>query len=427
MYNILELFLILVGILGFGFWILSVFTSLGRGPEKFILTKPLTFSDENFLRVVEGVSHTTFTSGALPQILNNGDEFFSALLKDIENAKHTIHFTTFILRPNDPIGKEILQALKRKSKQGVIVRLLLDSSGSDKFTGVERRELEAVGIQVVFFRPLKFGILTRYHRRNHCRAFVIDGKIGYTGGSAIGQEWTGRAQNHDHWRDMMFRVTDVQARALQHIFCSLWLNMSGQVLVGENIYPPIESSVNDSQWISFLSSPALETSLFRNVYWVSCMAAKETIYIQNSYFLPTPYMRQALTQKSEEGVKVVLMLPNSANDEKVVYYAGRFFYERLLRAGIKIYEFQTTMLHAKTFLADGCWSLIGSANLDTRSEELNDENILGILSKTFGEKMHQQFNQDLGQCKEITLDEWKKRSLWERCLECTCILLGHQL
>ena len=422
-----EIFLIIVGILGVGYWFLAVFTSLGYGPKSFTLQKPLTFSDENFITAMEGASRTTFEYGGLPQILNNGNEFFPLLLKDISAAKHSIHICSFIFRPNDQIGQEVISALTRKAEEGVKVRLLIDAVGSRVLTKKIQHELEQVGLTIAIIRPFQFGMMTKYHLRNHCRAFVIDGNIGYTGGSAIGQEWIGSAQDTRHWRDMMFRVTGVQARAIQRIFSGLWTSTCGEVLAGDGIYPPIGQPLTESRFISFISSPILETSLLRNVYWLSCMAAQKGIYVQNSYFFPSRYVRNVLMKKAREGVEVILMFPNMNNDQKLVYYAGRFFYDQFLSAGVKIYEFQPTMMHIKTFLADDYWSILGSANMDIRSEELDEENVFCVLSKTFGLAIRQQFNTDLVQCKEITLIELRKRPLLERFLECICVLVGRQL
>ena len=423
-----EIFFMVVGVFGFGFWILAFFTSLGRGPAKFTLTEPVSFASEYFFRVLEGLSRTTFEYGGLPEILNNGNEFFSAFFKDIFEAKYTIHIATFILRPSDPIGQALTYTLMKKAREGVKVRLLLDSSGSKNITKKVYQKFKNAGIKVVMFRPFEFGILTQYNRRSHCRAFVIDGRVGYTGGMAFGQEWTGDAEDKRHWRDQMFRVTGAQARAIQRVFSSLWTNTCGQVLVGEGIYPALDQApLKESRWISLISSPALQTNPLRNAYWLSLMAAKKTIYVQQSYFFPSRYMRQALMQKAHEGVEVILILPNEHNDEKIVYYAGRFFYDQLLSAGVKIYEFLPTMIHSKNFLADDIWSIIGSANMDIRSEELNDENILCILSPEFGQAQRQHFEADLAQSKQILLPYWRKRPWQERCLESLCMLLGRQL
>lgn len=425
--SFLQIFLIIFGIFGFGFWFLAVFTSLGRGPGRFNLRGKVNFSDESFLRALEAISRTTFEYGGLPKILNNGDEFFPSLLAHIEAAQKTIHIAVFILRPKDPIGQEIISALLRKAQEGVVVRLLLDSSGSDSFSRATQLQLEQGGIKIVMFRPLQFGILTRYHRRNHCRAFIVDGKTAYTGGAAIGQEWTGNAEDKNHWRDMMFLVSGTQARAIQRVFNTLWTNACGEILTGEDVYPPVNDQLTDSKWISLTSSPALETNLLRNIMWLSCMAAQKGIYIQNSYFYPSKYMRQVFMQKAQEGIEVILMLPNTNSDERMVYHAGRYFYDQLLSSGVKIYEFQPTMIHSKNFLADDCWSILGSANMDVRSEELNEENVLCILSEPFGLLMREQFNMDLEKCKEVNLDVWRKRPLKIKILEWLCTLIGHQL
>ncbi len=427
MINFLEIFLVVAGVFGFGFWFLSFFTSLGRGPEKFNLHGRVSFGDESFARALEAISRTTFAEGGVPEILNNGDGFFPRLLADIEDAKETIHICVFIFRPKDPIGQQIISALLRKAGEGIRVRLLLDSTGSDVFDRATQLRLEEAGIKIVWFRPFRFGILTRFHRRNHCRAFVIDGSCGYLGGAAIGQEWTGNAQDKKHWRDMMFRVTGAQARAIQRVFNTLWTNACGEILTGEGVYPAIGNDAAQSKWISLTSSPVLETNLLRNVLWLSCMAAEKTIYIQNSYFFPSKYMRRVFMHKAQEGVNVILMLPNHHNDEKLVYYAGRHYYDQLLSAGVKIFEYQPTMIHIKNFLADDRWAILGSANMDVRSEELNEENVLCILSEYFGVKMREQFDADLALCREVNLDVWRTRPGWEKALEWLCGLVGRQL
>lgn len=424
---VLEIFFIIIGVGGLGFWLLAFFTPLGRGPNEFILKEPLTFSDENFFTAMEGISRATFEDGGLPTTLNNGDEFFPKLLTDIAAGKQTIHIAVFIFRPEDPIGQKILTALKHKSREGVQVRLLLDSIGSSSISQKNRSDLEAAGVQIVMYRPFRFGIITQYDKRNHCRAFIIDGKIGYIGGIAVGQEWTGHAQDVNHWRDMMFRVTGRQARAIQRNFNTSWTDTCGEVLAGEDVYPAITQDKTASKWLSLTSSPFLETNLLRNVYWLSCMAAQKSICLRTPYFIPDKHIRQAFTQKAREGLEVVLMLPNINDDRKLAYHAGRFFYDHLLSAGVKIYEYQPTMIHTKSFLADSRWSIIGSANMDARSQQLNDENILCILSEKFGGEQQKSFAEDLAKCKEITLDVWRKRSFYNRFLECVCVLTGHQL
>jgi cardiolipin synthase len=236
----------------------------------------------------------------------------------------------------------VVAALEERARAGVAVRVVLDAWGAYKIPAGDIRRLEAAGVRVHTFRPLQWGKLTRFHRRNHRRAIVIDGEIGYTGGAAVSDKWLGDAANPEQWRDTMVRVTGPLAESLQAAFAQLWASSYGEILVGPAFYPEEAASRTRgaaiSEHINVISSPADDSHPLRKVFWLSFMAARERLWITNSYFVPDEHIREALKNRARAGVDVRILLPNQHTDAAVVRYAGHKYFEELLTAGVKIYE-----------------------------------------------------------------------------------------
>jgi cardiolipin synthase A/B len=353
--------------------------------------------------------------GGEVKLLQNGDAFYPAMLEAIRKAEDSVNFEVYIFEP-DEIGRQFIDVFKERSRAGVEVRLLLDGFGGMKLKRRYREELRRAGVTVSRFRPPSLRDLVRFYRRSHRRAIVIDGKIGFTGGAAISKKWKGNVTNSHEWRDSMTRVTGPMVGGIQSAFASNWVYCTGEVIAGPRFFPPLERGPGPCA-LSVISSPSDALQPIRLLFWVSFINARYRLWICNSYFIPDQRLRAAVIERARAGVDVRVLVPGNHTDAVPVQAAGRSYYEELLAAGVRIFEYQPAMMHAKTAVIDGVWSIVGSANLDERSMELNEENVLGIGDPDFARSIEEGVVADLGRSREIQLEEWRKRSIFQRGLE----------
>lgn len=422
-------FFAVVGVLAMGAATASLFTHLGRRPVTVRATERPPVDSRAFLEGMAGAVSGPTGWGGTASLLVNGDEIFPALLSDIRAARRSVNFMVYIWEPG-AASDRVLAALTERARAGVQVRVLLDGFGGMNAPDSTFAVLRAAGGRVGTFRPLRFGLLTRFHRRNDRRAIVIDGAVGFTGGAAVGDRWLGDGDRPEHWRDDLVRVTGSPARSLQAAFAHAWSGTTGEVLVGEAFYPPetpaaagaatreAESdAVSITGHVSVVSSPASEAHPLRKVFWLSFASARRRLWITNPYFVPDEHLRAVLKERARAGVDVRVLVPGEENDAPPIRWAAQRHYGDLLVAGVRIYEYQPTFLHAKTLVVDGVWSVVGSANLDVRSKELNEENVLGIQDRGFAAQLEQTFVADLRNAREVRLIEWRERGWWARVRE----------
>ncbi|MBA3522662.1 MAG: cardiolipin synthase B [Gemmatimonadales bacterium] len=371
-------------------------------------------SDE-FMASVAAFVNVPLLRGGEATLLQNGDGFYPAMLEAIRGARDTINFDIYIFEP-DEIGRQFMEAFKERARAGVEVRLLVDAFGSLNLKRSHCEELREAGVRVEKFRPFKLLNLVRIYRRTHRRALVIDGRVGFTGGAAISKKWKGNVSNPHEWRDSMTRVTGPLVNGIQSAFANSWVYTTGEVIAGPRFYRPLAPAAGICG-VSVVSSPSDAQQPIRLLFWLSFRNAQQRLWICNSYFIPDAHLRTAVIERARDGVDVRVLVPGNYNDAVPVQLAGRSFYDELLRAGVRIFEYQPAMMHAKTVVVDDAWSIVGSANLDERSMEINEENILGISDPAFAASIVEGVEADLGHSKEIKLEEWRKRPLWQRGLE----------
>ena len=409
-----------VGVLSVGGAAVSLFTALGRRPEAITATLRAPVDSREFLDALSGAVTAPVRSGGRAELLRNGDQFFPALVRDIRAARQTVNVMVYIWEPG-VASDSVMAALVERARAGVQVRVLLDGFGGMSAPDSAFARLRAAGGRVSVFRPLRFGLLTRYHKRNHRRSIVIDGETGYTGGMAIGDKWLGNADRPEHWRDEMVRVTGPLARSLQGVFSQLWSATAGEILVGPPFYPadPEVSGpgVAITRHVSVAASPTAESHPLRKVYWLSFASARRRLWIANPYFVPDEHLRRVLAERARAGVDVRILLPGAETDAPPIRWAGQASFEELLEAGVRIYEYRPTFLHGKTLVVDGTWSVVGSANMDVRSKELNQENVLGMQDRDFAAQLERAFVEDLARSDEVTLAKWRERGWWPRTRE----------
>jgi cardiolipin synthase len=351
------------------------------------------------------------------EVLEDGNAFIRALMRDIDGARHSINFMVYIWEDGN-FNDMVLAHLERKQRQGVQVRVMLDAYGAAHAPGRKLERLKQAGAKVATFRslnPLPWNLL-RNTKRNHRRSIVVDGVTGYTGGIAVADSWLGAARTPDEWHDFMFRMTGSMAGRLQGSFAELWAQTTGEVLLGEAFYPPTVAG-GTIPYVTVSTSPSPDLYEADVFFFLSLLSARRSIHIETPYFLPDATIRGLLTQKARAGVDVTLVLPNQHTDQNSVRWAGQRIFTELLEAGVKIHEYQPTFTHAKLLLVDGAWSVVGTANWDNRSRKINDEVLFGIADPALARFLEGQFAEDMGKSRKIELREWRRRGPIQRFLE----------
>jgi cardiolipin synthase len=417
-----------IGILSVCGVILALFFAIGSGPPHVTATATPPVDSRDFLLAVSGMAGVPLRQGGTARLLNNGKEFLPALLGALHAARKTVNFTCYIWEKGE-MSDQVLAALLDRARAGVEVRVLLDGFGGYRAPRDGMDALRAAGAKVETFRAPRLGKLTRFHKRNHRRAIVIDGAVGFTGGIAVGDKWLGDADTEDHWRDSMVEVTGPLAATLQTAFVDLWAGTTGELLVGPGFFPPPEAALPVGEPITLhvgiASSPVHEDRPLRSFFIQTFLAARHRLWITTPYFVPDAATREAVVRRARAGVDVRLLMPDAHTDAELIRLASHAHYEELLKAGARVYEYKATMMHAKHLVVDGRWSVLGSANLDIRGSALNEENVLGILDAEFARQLEETFLRDLKKSEEIRLEAWRKR-WWERPAQSVATLFAQQ-
>jgi cardiolipin synthase len=312
----------------------------------------------------------------------------------------------------------VAHALCERARAGVEVNVLLDWVGSLPMDTGLVDDLQAAGVRVARFRPLKPYAVRRLNNRTHRKVLVVDGRIGMTGGVGIAEEWTGDAEDPDHWRDTHVRVRGPVVRALQGAFAENWLEATGTALVGDGHLPRLEPVTERGGAMQVVRSQAgVGDTNAEVLFFLAIASARRSLDVTNAYFAPRPAFVEALCDAAERGVAVRILVPGPHIDKEFVRVAGRRSYDELLSCGARIWEYQPTMLHAKTLVVDGAWSCVGSVNLDNRSFQLNDEVALGVQDERFAAELTEQLERDLQLSEEIHHGRWRRRPLRHRAAE----------
>ncbi|HEU4827933.1 MAG TPA: phospholipase D-like domain-containing protein [Gemmatimonadales bacterium] len=359
--------------------------------------------------------------GSSAHILQNGRAFFPAMLEAIGKARESVNFQCYIWE-SGAVSDRFIDAFVDATRRGVEVRVLIDAFGALKFRREDRDRLRKAGVRLEFFRPIHWYSMVRVFRRSHQRAITVDGEIGFTGGAAIADKWDGDAESPGHWRDSMTMVTGALVSGVQTAFGNDWVYCCGEILAGPRFFPQPPTGPDDSgndRPIGFavVSSPSDAEQPIRICHWLGFRAARNRLYISNSYFIPDKRLRRAVIERAQAGVDVRILVPGSRTDAKPVRLAGQTHYEELMRAGVRIYEYQPTMMHAKVVVVDGIWSVVGSANMDERSMELNEENVLAIRDARLAAEIEKGLLQDFEKSEEFELERWSRRSRFHRLME----------
>lgn len=373
-----------------------------------------------------GLTHSSLDAGNQVQLLENGDQFFPLLLRDIANAKESVHVESYIWWKG-AICDQIANALAAKARSGVEVRLLVDASGAHKMDKKLSKLMTDAGVRVVRFHPPTLANLGRLNNRDHRKEMIIDGRIGYIGGYGLAEEWTGHAQDRNHWRDSGLRVLGPIVNRMQGAFTENWIEETGEIIAGEKYFPHIAPAGSTQAHLAY-ASPTGGVSSVEILYYMAIKAARHEILIQNPYLLPDADAEEALAEAVKRGVDVKVMVPaTTSTDSPIVQHASHHLYGLLLKDGVRIFEYKKTLLHQKVIIVDGAWSCIGSTNFDRRALQLNDEVSMGVLDSGLALQLKGVFNDDMRFCDERHFDEWHHRGLWHKALDGLAYLTSSQM
>ncbi len=381
---------------------------------------------ENFLRAAEALTSAPISDGNRAELLINGDRIFPVFLETIASAQQTLNVQTYVYWRGE-IAAEVAGAIGERAQHGVRCNVILDALGAAKMERSLIDEMESAGVKVILFRPPKPYAIKRVANRTHRRLLIADGRVGMTGGVGIAGEWTGDAEDAEHWRDTHVRVRGPVVRGMQGTFAENWLEGTGEVLSGEGYLPELEPVDGGGRMQLVRSSAKVGDTNAEALYYLAISSARRTIQLTAAYFVPRPAFTDALCAAAERGVDVRILVPGPHIDKGLVRVAGRAAYEQLLEAGARIWEYQPTMLHAKTLCIDGAWSSVGTINFDNRSFQLHDEVTLCIWDERFAAELSEAFERDLGRSEEIHADRWNGRGPLQRATEAATTVLRREL
>lgn len=371
--------------------------------------------DPQFTREMSVLLGPSIVPGNSVVALQNGAEIFPAMLDAIRSARTSITFETYIYWSGE-IGREFTEALSERARAGIPVHVTIDWVGSAKMDRELLDLMERSGVKLRRYRPLHWYSLGRFNNRTHRKLLVVDGRIGFTGGVGIADQWQGKADDPEHWRDSHFRIEGPAVAQLQSAFIDNWIKMTGEVLTGPDYFPPLEPA-GDMPAHMFIASPAGGSESMHLMYLMAVAAAEHTIDLAASYFVPDDLLIKAMVAARERGVRVRVLLPGPYIDSDAVRSASKGEWGPLLAAGVEIYEYQPTMMHTKMLIVDRHLTSVGSTNFDIRSFRLNDEASLNVYDETFAKAMTAVFEKDLEPTIRYTHAMWEKRPFKEKFVE----------
>jgi len=380
---------------------------------------------ELFLQQLEAIADSRINRNTRIEVLPNGENYYRAELDAIRQAQKSVTLEAFIFEEGKIAG-EFVRALAERARAGVKVNVVADGVGSLHTNRSFFGELLDAGGKVAFYHPIRWYTWPRYNNRTHREIVVIDGKTAFVGGAGIADHWLLSDKEEPRWRDTMFRVEGQSVARIQGAFVENWLEATGELLTGADYFPFAEAEGNVVTLVVNSTPSAGQSTRARMLYQTLIASAKKSIYLTTPYFLPDRSARDELIKAIQRGVEVKVVVPGRRTDQHMTRYSSRTLFGELLKHGARIHEYQPSMIHVKTLVVDGTWSVVGSTNIDSRSFGLNDEINLAARDPELAGKLTEHFFQDVSQSDEITYQEWKRRGIIERVRGWLGLLLARQ-
>jgi cardiolipin synthase A/B len=373
-----------------------------RSTPNFAISNPGDHEIRELLPVIAGHTKSILFRNNEVSVFQDA-AIFDAMLADIDAARQSIHFETFVWSDGD-LSQKFAERLCDKASQGLAVRLLLDAVGASAANEERLDQLKQSGVDLGIYRPLRPWNVLKMNHRTHRKLLIVDGTIGYCFGHGIGDEWYRPDSRGWCWRDTGVRIRGLAVNGLQQVFFQNWMDTTHRSPLEPSAYPNADETGDVS--VHVISSAAGDSfSEVALIFMLAVAAARKEILLQNPYFVPDSGMIACIKEAVARGVCVKLMLPGERTDSPFVARAGRHLYSELVEAGIELYEYQPTLCHQKVVVIDECWSLVGSTNMDARSLELNAEVSVGIYSSEIAMNLKLAFVKDLENCRRIKARE----------------------
>jgi cardiolipin synthase len=386
---------------------------------------PIT--DSLFARSMELYTGLRLSTGNAVQPVNNGD-VYTQLWKDLRAAKHTITVQMYYSQPGQ-VADTLAKILAERARAGVRVLFVLDAFGSMNLKKEWADSLRAAHVEIGLLRQLHWYSLHNASDRSHVRVVVVDGEVAYTGGFGLADYWLGDGKHTGQWRDSNMRFEGPAVMGLQAAFAAAWAECTGELIAGETFFPrkafdDVDGGVRAGV---LFTAPTTGSTPAERFNALSIASARKTLYVTNSYFVPDDDFRKLLIRARHRGVDVRILTVSKETDVKSTWWAGRSRYEELLEGGVRIYEYQPSMMHSKTFIVDGLWGSVGSMNFDNRSLAFNNESNLVFLDPALGAGMNATFMDDLTRSQEILLPEFRTRPWYDKLIENSAALMSRVL
>ena len=383
--------------------------------QGFDLPHPPAVGSNEFAAFIEVLAQAPRRPGNRITILRNGCEIFPAMLEAISSARECINFSTYIYWTGD-IAPRFADALATRAAEGLEVNVLLDAQGSARMDRGLLDKLRKSGATVVWFRPPHWYTVGKLNKRMHRRLLIIDGKIGFMGGVGIAEQWDGNADDPEHERETHLRLEGPAVRDLQGGFLENWTEATSALLSAAH-FPDLHAFAEGIPAQVARTVPTASTRGLEEILWAAVAGSKERIWVTTAFFAPRRAFIDALGDAARRGVDVRILTGGPHQDKQIAREAGHRSYDKLLQAGVRIFEYQQAKLHAKVITIDGIWAHIGSSNLDNRSIALNDEINASIQHTTVAAELEQHFRDDLQTSQELNLQNWRRRPLRKRAQE----------
>ena len=388
---------------------------------------PPAVTDSMFQPTLELSTGMHLAQGNAIEVMINGDQTYPKVWRDLRAAKRSLTLQMYYAQPGQ-VADTMKAIVIERAKAGVRVLFLNDAFGAQNLPASYWEELKKAGVRVATFRPVKWYDLHKAAFRSHIRVIVVDGSVAYTGGFGLDDKWLGDGRHKDQWRDSNVRFRGPAVMALQATFAAGWAEATGELLTGDLFFPPKELKHDGSQLATVLhTAPTIGSTAAERYLALSIASARKRLYVSNSYFVPDDDFRRLLVAAAKRGADVRILTTSAETDVKTTWRAGRAHYEELLKGGVRVYEYQPVMMHAKSIVVDGMWGGVGTMNFDNRSMVFNDETMLVALDTTFGRQLDEIFLEDIKFSKEIKLDEFRKRPVTEKLMEKAAVLLSRVL
>jgi cardiolipin synthase len=394
--------------------------------EDAVVSVPQVGKDPDaFMRALAGAAAQHTLGGNSMTILQNGVEIFPAMLDAIATARESVHFSTFVYE-SGRVPQSFADSLSAAARRGIEVRVVIDRSGAKKIPPALITQMRQAGCKVSWFRGVQWFTWAKYNRRTHRKLLILDGKLAFTGGVGIADEWDGNGDSPAHWRDTHVRITGPAVAAIQAAFVDTWNEATGELPIGESHFPVL-APAGDVLICAIQSNPANATSTAQRSMAVLIAGSSRRLWITNAYFVPPPPFVKALCDAKARGVDVKIIVPGRYQNETAVRRASRRTWPAILRGNVELYEFEPTMIHAKTVVVDSAVTSIGSINFDPRSFALNAEFGVVALDQGIAAQLEAAFQRDLGRSRRVTEEDLRRLPLWQNVFDIVCYWIRAQL